>query len=98
MLKTRPQRAMGAMLRWKLGERMLVFVYAKDRPQLFHTAFCRALRIFAFTSTGQVCFDQVVQPWRIVSIPPARWVVECNPKSAVNLKALFDTFSKKGEK
>jgi hypothetical protein len=96
MLKTRLKRVQGAMFGRNLGDRVLVFVYKKDYLHWFHTAFCSTLRIVAYSRAGEVCFDQVIPPWRIVRIPPACWVVECSPEYSLNLGALFNTFQ--GEK
>ena len=73
-------QALGVMFRKRLGEQIFIFPYPSKARRLYWTIFCPALRIVALGKKGDrhadVVFDQVVQPWRFVSIPETELVVE----------------------
>lgn len=83
-LHTGLQRARGAMFQPALGRRVLVFVYPKPAPRLFHTFFCPPLRILALSEEGARLHEQVALPGQWVLLPAARIVVECDPGLPLN--------------
>lgn len=84
------RRGCGAMFRKRLGNTALVFEYARAASRLFHTAFCRKLRIIALSDKGEIIFDQIVRPWSMVRIPPTRLVVELDLDAEVDEDDLKD--------
>lgn len=96
-LKTPWQRSWGATLSRGLGEQVLIFVYSTPSPRLFHTFLCPPLRIIALEHEHNLTpvFDQVVQPNQFVSIPPARIIIECDPKFLLpELQVIAETLSR----
>jgi len=75
------------MFRRELGEQVFVFPYPSKARRLYQTFFCPPLRIVALARKGDrhadVVFDQVVQPWRFLSIPETDLVVEMTPDMQV---------------
>ena len=81
-MNTRLQRAIGAQFSRKLGEKILIFRYPFPATRLFHTLWCPPLRIVVLdndTESARVVFDQVIKPWRFVSLPAGMLVLEMDP-------------------
>ncbi len=76
-------QALGVMFRTGLGEQVFVFPYPSKVRRLYWTVFCPPLRIVALAKKdaqgAEIVFDQVVQPWRFVSLPKTDMVVEMAP-------------------
>lgn len=79
LLTTSWQRAAGAMFRKPLINTVLAFVYPHSVPRLFHTFFCRPLRIIALSDHGEILFNQVIPPHRFVRLPATRLILETDP-------------------
>ncbi len=76
-------QALGVMFRRELGEQVFVFPYPSKARRLYWTVFCPPLRIVALAKKdaqgAEIVFDQVVPPWRFVSLPKTDMVVEMAP-------------------
>lgn len=84
LLTTSWQRAAGAIFR-TLNDTVLAFLYPHPAPRLFHTFFCRPLRIIALSDSGEVLFDRVVSPFRFVKLPATRIILETDPSRELPL-------------
>lgn len=81
-MNTRLQKALGAQFKRKLGEKILVFRYPYPAARLFHTLWCPPLRVVVVdddTESAKVVFDKVVKPWRFVTLPAGKLVLEMDP-------------------
>ncbi len=93
-------QALGVMFRKSLGEKVFVFPYPSKARRLYWTVFCPPLRIVALIRNGEqtaeVVFDQVVQPWRFVSLPKTDLVIEMAAEVKMNKKLINDILTEVG--
>ena len=84
---TSAQRARGAMFRGALQNTALVFVYPVSSRRIFHTFFCKPLRIVAFNEIFDVVLNKVVKANRFISIPRSRYIFEVDAAAEFDLMA-----------
>jgi len=83
-MNTSLKRVIGAQFRKSLEGDVLVFRYPHPTKHIFHTMWCPPLRIVVLASdcvNAPVLFDQVVNPWRFVSLPAGQLVLEMDPET-----------------
>ncbi len=74
------KRKIGAQFKKNLGGKIFAFRFPYAAKRVFHTMWCPPLRIVAVdTDNGDVLLDKVVSPWRFVSLPASRLVLEMDP-------------------
>ena len=81
-MNTSLKRVIGAQFKKSLEGEVLVFRYPHPTKHVFHTMWCPPLRIVVLASDcvdAPVLFDQVVNPWRFVSLPAGQLVLEMDP-------------------
>lgn len=88
VFETPGARRRGAMFAQALGERVLVFRWPRASRRLFHSFFCPPLRVLALGENGEIVFDRVVLPGRLVRLPPCRLVLECDPGRMIDPQAI----------
>lgn len=90
-LRTSWKRAIGAMFRSSLQNRILVFAYPHPIRHIFHTFFCPPLQIIALGDTGEPFFSTTPGANRFVRLPATRIVLETDPSVAPEAAAALVT-------
>src|SRR5262245_19279951 len=78
----------------QLAGKAFAFIYAFEAERLFHTFFCPAMRLLAFSEAGVKLFDRVVERGQFVRVPATRLIIESHPDT--DTTALERELSAKG--
>src|SRR4030065_120509 len=81
-MNTSLKRLVGAQFRKNLNGEILLFRYPYPATRMFHTMWCPPLRIVVLENDSidaKVLFEKIVEPWRFVSLPAGKLILEMDP-------------------
>jgi hypothetical protein len=58
---------------------VFAFLFPYSLSRTFWTAFCPRTRIVALSAEGDIVFDEVIEPWRLVSLPFSQIILQMDP-------------------